>query len=58
MTAIITPRLRVDNCIKVYSYTGTILNKVGYEETELYGAYWIKIPYDGKPRGISPGRKI
>lgn len=33
LTAIVTPRLRVDNCFKVFSYTGTQLNRVGYDET-------------------------
>jgi translation initiation factor 2A len=33
LTGIVTPRLRVDNCFKVFSYTGTYLKKVGYEET-------------------------
>ena len=30
ITAIVTPRLRVDNCYKIYSYTGTQLKKIGY----------------------------
>lgn len=59
ITGIVTPRLRVDNCYKVFGYTGTQLKKVGYEETELYGVYWLRIPgYQGEPRGVSPGRKI
>jgi uncharacterized protein with WD repeat len=60
MTAIVTPRLRMDNCYKVYSYTGTQLSKMGYEQTELYGVYWLKpIKYiKENSRGLSPNRKI
>lgn len=59
LTGIVTPRLRVDNCYKIFSYTGTYLKKVGYEETELYGAQWLKLPnYKCEPRGVTPGRKI
>ncbi len=59
LTAIVTPRLRVDNCYKVYAYTGTQLNRVGYDDTELYGVYWLKgKDIKGEPRGVTPGRKI
>ena len=59
LTAILTPRLRVDNCYKVFSYTGVMLHKVNYDHTELYEAVWLKVktftPKDA--RGLSPGRK-
>ena len=59
LTSIVTPRLRVDNCYKVFSYTGTQLHKVNFDHTELYGAYWLTpMKYEALPRGISPGRKI
>lgn len=59
ITAILTPRLRVDNCYKVFSYTGVLLYKANFDHTELYEADWIKsnkyTPKDA--RGLSPGRK-
>jgi len=49
----------VDNCYKVYSYTGVLLHKVNYDHTELYEAVWVKtLKYTEKDaRGLSPGRK-
>ncbi len=59
LTAILTPRLRVDNCYKVFSYTGVLLHKVNYEHTELYEAVWLKSNKftEKDARGLSPGRK-
>lgn len=59
ITAILTPRLRVDNCYKVFSYTGVLLHKGPFEDTELYNAEWIKNPKftEKDARGLSPGRK-
>jgi translation initiation factor 2A len=59
LTAILTPRLRVDNCYKVYSYTGVLLHKTNYDHTELYEAVWLKNSLYSKKdaRGVSPGRK-
>lgn len=32
---------------------------MNFDHTELYGAYWVNPPhYEGKARGVSPGRKI
>jgi len=42
ITSIVTPRLRVDNCYKIFSYTGTLLHKANYEDTELYEAIFAK----------------
>lgn len=59
LTAILTPRLRVDNCYKVFSYTGVLLHKADYQHTELYEAVWLKTTaFTAKDaRGLSPGRK-
>lgn len=59
LTAILTPRLRVDNCYKVFSYTGVLLHKANYDHTELYEAVWLKSPAfsEKDARGLSPGRK-
>lgn len=46
MTNIVTPRLRVDNCFKIFSYTGTLLNKVPFDHTELYETHWFNMPCD------------
>ena len=42
ITSIITPRLRVDNCYKIFSYTGAQIHKVNYDDTELYEAIFAK----------------
>jgi translation initiation factor 2A len=42
ITSIVTPRLRVDNCYKIFSYTGTMIHKANYEDTELYEAIFSK----------------
>ena len=59
ITAIVTPRLRVDNCYKIFSYTGVLLHKVNYDDTELYEAIWLKNNQfsEKDARGLSPGRK-
>jgi len=59
ITAILTPRLRVDNCYKIYSYTGVLLHKMNFDDTELYEATWLKnTKFSEKDaRGLSPGRK-
>ena len=59
LTAILTPRLRVDNCYKVFSYTGVLLHKANYDHTELYEAVWRRSNNYAleDARGLSPGRK-
>jgi translation initiation factor 2A len=59
ITAILTPRLRVDNCYKIFSYTGVLLHKSNYDHTELYEAVWLKNNKftEKDARGLSPGRK-
>jgi len=59
VTSILTPRLRVDNCYKIFSYTGVQLYKGNFDHTELYECVWLKtIKFTEKDaRGISPGRK-
>ncbi len=59
ITAIVTPRLRVDNCYKIFSYTGTLLHKANYDHTELYESVWLKNTKftEKDARGLSPGRK-
>ncbi len=60
MTTIVTPRLRVDNCYKIFSYTGEELSKTNFDHTELYEVVWKATEEfkDVKPKGVSPGRKI
>ena len=41
MTAVLTPRLRVDNHMKIFSYDGQLLMKRDYQSTELYEVQWI-----------------
>lgn len=59
ITAILTPRLRVDNCYKIFSYTGVLLHKSNYDHTELYETVWLNNKkFDEKDaRGLSPNRK-
>jgi translation initiation factor 2A len=59
VTAILTPRLRVDNCYKIFSYTGVLLHKANYEHTELYETVWLNnnLFTEKDARGLSPGRK-
>ena len=59
ITAILTPRLRVDNCYKIFSYTGVLLHKGNYDHTELYEAIWLRDNNftEKDARGLSPGRK-
>lgn len=59
ITAILTPRLRVDNCYKIFSYTGVQLHKANFDDTELYEAVWLKNSQfsEKDARGLSPGRK-
>ncbi len=59
ITAILTPRLRVDNCYKIFSYTGVLLHKANYDYTELYEAVWLKDKSltEKDAKGLSPGRK-
>jgi hypothetical protein len=45
MTGVLTPRLRVDNCFKIFSYFGAPLGKFDFSDSELYDAQWIR----GKP---------
>lgn len=59
ITAILTPRLRVDNCYKIFSYTGIQIHKTNYDHTELYDAVWVSsnVLTEKDARGLSPGRK-
>ena len=49
----------MDNCYKVFSYTGVLLHKTNYDHTELYQAVWRRSnKFTTKDaRGLSPGRK-
>ena len=60
MAAIITPRLRVDNCYKIFAYTGTLLKTQDFSNTELYEVQWQNSVNEEYKlgRGPSPGRKI
>lgn len=60
ITAIVTPRLRVDNCYKIFSYTGVLLHKANYDHTELYEAVWLNNNNftEKDARGLSPGRRV
>jgi len=42
LTAILTPKLRVDNQIKVFKYTGELIQVVHFNDTELYACEWLK----------------
>lgn len=42
MTAVLTPRLKVDNNFKVFKYNGQLIHSCGFETTELYEVIWIK----------------
>lgn len=42
MTAVVTPRLRVDNNFKVFKYDGSLLNRSHFNATELYDVIWFK----------------
>lgn len=59
ITGILTPRLRVDNCYKIFSYTGVLLHKANYDHTELYESVWLntKKYTENDAKGLSPGRK-
>lgn len=60
LTAIVTPRLRVDNCFKLFAYTGALLKTFDMAFTELYEVQWRNIIKEEYRigRGVSPGRKI
>ena len=60
MTSIVTPRLRVDNCYKIFAYTGAFLKKINFDQTELYGCNWFNNGFnpEEKARGLSPERKV
>lgn len=59
LTSIVTPRLRVDNCYKIFSYTGVELFKVNFDDTELYETSWLSTQNyaNTEARGLSPNRK-
>ncbi|KAF8819921.1 putative eukaryotic initiation factor-2A [Cardiosporidium cionae] len=53
LSATTSPRLRVDNCIKVYRYTGEYLSRVDF--TELLSVSWKPVPAGTyEDRGVSP----
>ena len=56
MTAILTPRLRVDNCYKIYKYDGFLMSKWDFSSSELYDVKWIS-PNDKKYPDIPPSPK-
>jgi translation initiation factor 2A len=49
LTGVLNPRLRVDNCYKVFKYTGEQLNSVDFSHTELYEVMWRPGNYVDKP---------
>ena len=40
MTAVLNPRLRVDNNMKIFKYDGTHTNTIDMTHTELYEVVW------------------
>jgi len=42
MTAVLNPRMRIDNMITFFDFTGKKLVSDSYEKTELYEVKWIK----------------
>lgn len=40
MTAVLNPRLRVDNHFKIFKYDGDLINKFDFSHTELYDVIW------------------
>eukprot|EP00899_Mesostigma_viride_P019404 jgi/Mesvir1/27465/Mv07243-RA.3 len=54
MTATVAPRMRVDNCIRIFKYNGEQLFKKDYDA--LYEASWVPLPASNfPPRPASPG---
>jgi len=52
LTAVLNPRLRVDNNYKVYKYNGIMLSMVDFTQTELYEVTWRPGKYVDRP--VSP----
>jgi hypothetical protein len=46
--------------MKIFAYTGKLLSKTDFSNTELYETRWINNLKEQKkqPRGLSPGRKF
>ncbi len=42
LTAVLTPKLRVDNEIRIYGYDSQLINRCSFKETELYEVYWYE----------------
>jgi translation initiation factor 2A len=49
MTAVLNPRLRVDNNIKTFKYNGLLINSVDYSHSELYEVAWRPGKYEDRP---------
>lgn len=49
MTAVLNPRLRVDNNFKVFKYNGLLINSFDYSNSELYEIAWRPGVYEDRP---------
>ena len=59
LTAVVTPRLRVDNDYKVFSYSGASLKAFDMSWTELYEVIWrSSLQFKSDRRGASPDRLL
>jgi translation initiation factor 2A len=56
LTGVLNPRLRVDNCYKVFKYNGELLTTVDFTVTELYEVVWRPGKYTDRP--ITPVKKV
>eukprot|EP00918_Siedleckia_nematoides_P056120 GHVU01122416.1.p1 GENE.GHVU01122416.1~~GHVU01122416.1.p1 ORF type:complete len:315 (+),score=66.06 GHVU01122416.1:423-1367(+) len=56
LAATTSPRLRVDNCVRVYRYNGDPIMKMDFDE--LTEVAWRPVPPNAafRARGVSPGR--
>eukprot|EP01015_Nassula_variabilis_P017518 TRINITY_DN276_c0_g1_i4.p2 TRINITY_DN276_c0_g1~~TRINITY_DN276_c0_g1_i4.p2 ORF type:complete len:223 (-),score=53.90 TRINITY_DN276_c0_g1_i4:133-801(-) len=57
VTAVLTPRLRVDNELKIWKHNGQLLNRVDFGKTELYEVGWVPSKITFKDRAASPPPK-
>jgi len=58
LTGVLNPRLRVDNCYKVFKYTGELMNNVDFSTTELYEVIWRPGKGKYKDEPSSPLKKV
>ena len=56
-TAVLTPRLRVDNELKIWKHNGALLNTIDFGKTELYEVAWIPLNKRFIDRTASPPPK-